>query len=350
MSCLLLTQSGHCHLHLIRCLVPRAWAKTMRRREFISLLTGTITAWPLAEAAQQQKSPFRLGFVPVGSPDNAYDRSLVEAFQRGLRQVGLVENQNVVWSGSDPDQAVTEVLRRGAELLITSGSSTSVAAWRQTSTIPIVFLHVGDPMAVGLIESLSHPGRNATGFSDILAELSGKLVDLAKELNKSQSSVSYLWHTDWPDGQHRYALTREAAEKVGLELRSSGITNIAQLNDVLITIKQRGSAAFIVQPSPFTYAERGQITAAAIKYGLGTIFAFPVAAREGSLIAYGPDYLHMYSRAPTYVDRILKGTKPADLPVEQPTKIELLVNLKTAKALGIEVPLSLLIRADELIE
>jgi putative tryptophan/tyrosine transport system substrate-binding protein len=326
----------------------------MRRREFISLLTGTIAAWPLAAAAQQQKSPFRLGFVPVGSPDNAYDRSLVEAFQRGLRQVGLVENQNivldVVWSGGDPDQAVTEVLRRGAELLITSGSSTSVAAKRQTSTIPIVFLHVGDPVAVGLIESLSRPGRNATGFSDILAELSSKFVDLAKELNKSQSSISYLWHTDWPDGQHRYALTREAAEKVELELRSSPITNIAQLNDALVTIKQRGATAFIVQPSPFTYAERGQIIAAAIKYGLGTIFAHPVAAKEGSLIGYGPDYLQMYSRAPIYVDRILKGTKPADLPVEQPTKIELLVNLKTAKALGIEVPLSLLIRADELIE
>jgi putative tryptophan/tyrosine transport system substrate-binding protein len=326
----------------------------MRRREFISLLTGTIAAWPLAAAAQQQKSPFRLGFVPVGSPDNDYDRSLVEAFQRGLRQVGLVENQNivldVVWSGSDPDQAVTEVLRRGAELLITSGSSTSVAARRQTSTIPIVFLHVGDPVAVGLIDSLSHPGRNATGFSDILAELSGKLVDLAKELNQSQSSISYLWHTDWPDGRHRHLLTREAAEKVGLELRSSGIKDLAQLNDVLITIKQRGATAFIVQPSPFTYVERGQIIAAAIKFGLGTIFAFPVAAREGSLIAYGPDYLHMYSRAPIYVDRILKGTKPADLPVEQPTRIELLVNLKTAKALGIEVPLSLLIRADELIE
>ena len=119
---------------------------------------------------------------------------------------------------------------------------------------------------------------------------------------------------------------------------------------MLITIKQRGATAFIVQPSPFTYAERGQIIAAAIKYGLGTIFAHPVAAREGSLIGYGPDYLHMYGRAPIYVDRILKGTKPADLPVEQPTKIELLVNLTTAKVLGIEVPLSLLIRADELIE
>jgi putative ABC transport system substrate-binding protein len=325
----------------------------MKRREFIALLGGA-AAWPFAVRAQQQKGPIRLGFLPVGSPDNAYDRSLVEAFQQGLRQVGLVENQNivldVVWSGNDPDRAVTEVLRRGAELLITSGSSTSVAAKRQTSTIPIVFLHVGDPVAVGLIENLSHPGRNATGFSDILAELSSKFVDLAKELNKSQSSISYLWHTDWPDGEHRHVLTREAAENVGLELRSSGIKDVAQLNDALITIKQRGATTFIVQPSPFTYAERGQIIAAAIKYGLGTIFAHPVAAREGSLIAYGPDYLQIYSRAPIYVDRILKGTKPADLPVEQPTKIELLVNLKTAKTLGIEVPLSLLIRADELIE
>jgi putative ABC transport system substrate-binding protein len=260
----------------------------MRRREFIRLLGGATASWPLAAQAQQQKGPIRLGFVPIGSPENAYDLSLVEAFRKGLRQVGLIENQNIVldivWGANDPDQAVKEVLGRGAELLITSGSSTSVAAKRQTSTIPIVFLHVGDPMAVGLIESLSRPGQNATGFSDILAELSGKLVDLAKELNKSQSSVSYLWHTDWPDGQHRYALTREAAEKVGLEIRASPITNIAQLNDALITIKQRGSTAFIVQPSPFTYAERGQIIAAAIKYGLGTIFAFPVAAKEGSLV------------------------------------------------------------------
>jgi putative tryptophan/tyrosine transport system substrate-binding protein len=303
---------------------------------------------------QQKKDPIRLGFVPVGSPTNPYDLSLVEAFRKGLRQVGLIENQNIVldivWSGNDPDQAVKEVLGRGAELLITSGSSTSVAAKRQTSTIPIVFLHVGDPMAVGLIESLSRPGQNATGFSDILAELSGKLVDLAKELNKSQSSISYLWHTDWPDGKHRYALTREAAEKVGLELRASPITDIAQLNDALITIKQRGATAFIVQPSPFTYVERGQIIAAAIKYGLGTIFAFPVAAKEGSLVAYGPDYLNMYSRAPFYIDRILKGAKPADLPVEQPTKVELLVNLETAKTLGIDVPLALLVRADELLE
>ncbi|MGB8629987.1 MAG: ABC transporter substrate-binding protein, partial [Xanthobacteraceae bacterium] len=219
-----------------------------------------------------------------------------------------------------------------------------------TSIIPIVFLNVGDPVAIGLVDSLSHPGRNATGFSDILAELSGKLVDLARELNKAQRIVSYLWHTAWPDGQHRYNLTKEAAEKAGLELQSNGFENISQLNDALVAFAQSGATVLIVQPSPLTYRYRRQIIGAAVKYGLGTIFAFPIAAREGSLIGYGPDYLHMYSRAPFYVDRILKGSKPSELPVELPTKLELLVNLDTAKSRGIEVPLALLVRADELLE
>ena len=257
---------------------------------------------------------------------------------------------DVVWVSGDPNQAVSEALKRGAELLIPCGSSASVAAKRQTSTIPIVFLSVGDPIAMGLVESLSRPGHNATGFSDILADLSGKLVELARELNKPQATVDYFWHTAWPDGQNRYNATEQAAQAVGVKLRSKGITDIAQLDNALAAIKQAGSKTVIVQPSPFTYGQRGRIIASAMKNGLGTIFAFPVAAREGSLIAYGPDYLHMYSRAPSYVERILKGTKPADLPVEQPTKVELLVNVQTAKTLGIEVPLSLLIRADELIE
>ena len=168
----------------------------LKRREFITLVGGAAIAWPLAGRAQPAKGPIRLGFLPIGSPSNAYDRSLVEAFQRGLREVGLIEGRDivldVVWIGDDPDQAVSEVLRRGADVLIPCGSSASVAAKRQTSTIPIVFLSVGDPMAMGLVESLSRPGHNATGFSDILAELSGKLVDLARELSKPQTTVDYL--------------------------------------------------------------------------------------------------------------------------------------------------------------
>jgi putative tryptophan/tyrosine transport system substrate-binding protein len=271
-----------------------------------------------------------------------------------LSRVGLIENRDIIldvaWASGNPDQAVSDVVRRGAELLIPCGSSAAVAAKRQTSTIPIVFLSVGDPIAMGLVASLRSPGQNATGFSDILADLSGKLVDLSKEFSKPGTTVEYLWHTAWPDGENRYRATEQAVQEAGMKLRSNGIVDIGELDDALMTIKRNGATTLIVQPSPFTYGQRGRIIASAMKHGLGTIFAFPVAAKEGSLAAYGPDYLHMYRRAPLYVDRVLKGTSPADLPVEQPAKVEFLVNLQSAKTLGIEVPLSLLIRADELVE
>jgi putative tryptophan/tyrosine transport system substrate-binding protein len=283
-----------------------------------------------------------------------YDQSLVKAFREGLRQVGLVENQDivldVVWISGDPEKAVAEVLGRGAELLIPSGSGASVAAMHQTSTIPIVFINVGDPIAMGLVDSLSRPSRNATGFSDILAELSGKFVDLARELSKPEATIGYLWHTAWPDGRNRYQLTEQAAVAAGLKLQSRGIVEIAEIGDAIAEMKQSQVSTLIVQPSPFTYQQRDQIIDSATNNSLATILAWPVAAKEGGLIGYGPNYLHTYRRAPFYVDRILKGAKPADLPVERPTKVEFLINLRTAKVLRLELPLSLLIRADDLIE
>jgi putative ABC transport system substrate-binding protein len=329
-----------------------------RRREFISLVGGAAAAspllWPLAARAQQSKSPVRIGFLPLGSPSNTYDRSLLEAFSEGLRQVGLLENRDiildVVWLTGDPNQAVADLIQRGAELLVPCGTSASVAAKRRTSTIPIVFISVGNPIGIGLVDSLSRPGRNATGFSDVLADLGGKQVDLAMQLDERQRTIDYLWHTGWADGQHRLQVAEQAAQSAGVKLQSRAIADSAEVSDVIAAVKANGALALIIQPSPFTYQQRDRIIESAMKYGLATIFAFPIAAREGGLIAYGPDYVHMYRRAPFYVDRVLKGTKPADLPVEQPTKVELVVNLKTAKALGLNIPLSLLIRADELVE
>jgi putative ABC transport system substrate-binding protein len=326
----------------------------MKRREFITLLGGAAAAWPLAARAQQTRRPVRIGFLPCGSQSNAYDRSLVEAFRQGLRQAGLVENRDIVldlvWTSGDPDQAVTELMQRGAQMLIPCASSASVAARRQAPTIPIVFINVGNPIAMGLVESLSHPGRNATGFSDILGDLSAKLVDLARELRNPEGSVGYLWHTGWPDGESRYRATEQAAQSVGVKLRSRGILNAAEINDAIAAIKEDGATTLITQPGPFSFQHRGQIIGSAMSHGLGTISGTSIWAREGGLIAYGPDQIHMFRTAPFYVDRILKGTKPADLPVELPTKVELVINLKTARALGIEMPLALLIRADELIE
>jgi putative ABC transport system substrate-binding protein len=326
----------------------------MRRREFITLLGGAAAARSTGVRAQQAKSPVRIGFLPIGSPSNTYDRSLVEAFRQGLRQAGLMEGRDVVldvaWISDDPDHAVTELMQRGAELLISCGSSASVAARRRAGTTPIVFINVGNPIAMGLVETLSRPGRNATGLSDILADLSGKLVDVASELSKPQGTVGYLWYTAWPDGQNRHQATERAAQTIDVKLRSRGIGDADELDDAIAEMKKDGATALIIQPSPFTFRHRNRIIDSATTHGLATIFAPHVAAREGALVAYGPDQVHMYRRAPFYVDRILKGIKPADLPVEQPTKVELVVNLKTAKALGLTIPLSLLIRADELIE
>jgi len=327
----------------------------MKRREFITLL-GSAAAYPVLARAQQGKGPTRVGMLPFGSPSNPYDKSLVDAFRSGLRQAGLVEGRDlvldIVWtsgSDADTDKAVAELIDRGAELLVPTGSTASVASKRHTSTIPIVFISVGNPVAMGLVKNLAHPGSNATGFSDIFSDLSAKLVELGKSLTKDDT-IDYLWHTAWPDGKNRFQATEQATQSVGLKLRERGIAESSEIDQAITAMKLGGATIIIVQPSPFTYRQRARIVESASHNGLATIFGFPAAARDGALIAYGPDYLQMNQRAPLYVNQIIKGTKPADLPVELPTKISLLVNIKTAKTLGIEVPLQLLVRADELIE
>ncbi len=188
---------------------------------------------------------------------------------------------------------------------------------------------VGNPIGIGLVESLSRPGLNATGFSDVLADLSSKYVQFATQLGKPQSAIHYLWHTEWPDGENRLHATERAAKSSGVELRSQGVGDIGEVNDVLAEMKKGDALTLIVQPVPFTYLHRVRLIDSAMNHGLGTIFAWPVAAKEGALIAYGPDYADSHRRAASYVDRILKGTRPGQV-----------INLKTAKALGLSVPLS----------
>src|SRR5215471_10275583 len=236
----------------------------MRRRDFVTLLGGVV-AWPLGANAQQVKKPIRIGHLPVGSPSNAYDQSLVDAFRSGLRQAGLIEGRDmvldIVWtsgSDADTDKAVTELISRGAELLVPTGSTASVASKRHTSTIPIVFVSVGNPVGMGLVENLAHPGGNATGFSDIFSDLSAKLVELDKGLNK-QDTIDYLWHTAWPDGKNRFSATEQAAQSVGVKLRARGIAENSEIDQAIAGFKLDGATTIIVQPSPFTYRERARI-------------------------------------------------------------------------------------------
>jgi len=251
--------------------------------------------WPVRARAQQAKKPIRIGLLPFGSPSNAYDQSLVDAFRSGLRQAGLIEGPDIVldivWttgSDADTDKAVAELIRRGAELLVPTGSTASVAAKRHTSTIPVVFISVGNPVAMGLVENLAHPGGNATGFSDIFSDLSAKLVELGRAVNK-QDTIDYLWHTAWPDGKNRFQATEQAAQSTGVKLRARGIAESAEIDQAITAMKLDGATTIIVQPSPFTYRERSHIIGTASDNGLGTIFGFPAAARDGALMAYGPD-------------------------------------------------------------
>jgi len=328
----------------------------MRRRQFIGLIGGA-AAWPLAARAQQQGSPpTRIGFLPLGSPSSVSDLSLVEAFKNGVHDAGLLEGRDVsldvVWTQNvhEYSEEVSELIQRGAAILVTAGSSASAAAKQGTSTIPIVFVNVGNPIGIGLVKNLPHPGGNVTGFADAVADLSGKFVDIARELGGPQAPIDYLWYTAWEDGQHRFSLTEQAAKAAAMTLRSRPLSDINDLEPQLAAMKSDGATIVIIQAGPYTHRYRKRIIQGATSMGCATIYGFPPVAQDGALIAYGPDAIEMYHAAGQYSARIVKGEKPADLPVQQPTHFQLVINLGTAKTLGLKLPTTLLARADEVID
>jgi putative tryptophan/tyrosine transport system substrate-binding protein len=322
----------------------------MRRREFITLLGGAAAAWPLEARAQQHKGPVRLGILPLGSPSNAYDRSLVEAFQQGLRRVGLIESQNilldVVWINDDPDRAVSEALRRGAELLIPCGSGAPVAAKRQTSTIPIVFVSVGDPN-----DSLSHPGGNLTGINLFLAEVAAKRFEFLVGLVPGAKSVAYLRNPTNP--VFAESETREveaAARSFGVKLVFFNASESGAIEKAFREIVQERMDALFVSADGFLLTHSEQIVTLASWTAVPAAYGWREAVTRGGLMSYGTDFHDSWRQAGIYTSRILKGEKPAALPVQQVTKVELCINQVTAQKLGMTVPPPLLGRADEVIE
>ena len=327
----------------------------VNRRELIMFVT-VATVWPLhAARAQRSENIARIGFLPLGSPSNQLDLSYVEAFRKGLIENGLIDGRNVildvVWVANEEyDQAVIELVRRGATVLVPVASSASAASKRQTSTIPIVFLAASNPVAIGIVESLSHPGGNVTGFTDVSGQLSGKLVEFARELTPAGKPIGYLWQDKWIDGQSRLLATEQAAKASGMALQARAISDVTELNSILADLKSNGIKAVIVQPAEFTWRHRQQIVEAMKRSTLAMICGWPPIAAQGALIGYGTDYPDIYRGAASYVSRVLKGEKPAELPVQNPTKFQLVINLKIAKALGLQIPASLLDTADEVIE
>jgi putative ABC transport system substrate-binding protein len=330
----------------------------VRRREFITLVGGTAVTWPLAARAQQPERMRRIG-VLMGTVETDPEASRrVTEFQRGLQAQGLIDRRNIRiefgWAGPDSERIKTyavELVATSPDVLVATNSP-GVAALRQaTYTIPIVFVGIGDPVSQGFVDSLARPGGNVTGFTGFEFTLGGKWVGLLKEIAPAVTRVTYIFH---PEIGPYYSLwlgsIEAAAAATSIELTAAPIRAVADIERAIGAIAGQPNGGVIVQPDSYTLANRKLIIELSLRHRLPAISAYRSNTADGGLMSYGPEVPDLYRRCAAYVDRILKGEKPGDLPVQQPTKFELLINLKTAKAIGLDIPPMLLGRADEVIE
>lgn len=324
----------------------------MRRREFVTYLGGT-AAWPLAVHGQTTKSA-TIGFL--GANTAAVQRHYTAALIGRLRELGWVEGRNLTieyrWAEGRYDRSpvlVRELVERKVDVIVTHAPPNVVAAKRVTSDIPIVFAAVGDPVSIGLVASLARPGGNITGLSLQSADLARKRLELLREILPAMRRLAVLGNADSPNNVLERGEIQAAAQTFGLDVIIPEIRTSQEIAPAIPVLKNRADALF-VQTDPLTNTNRSQINALALDARLPTSFGVREFTEAGGLMSYGPSFADLFRRAGDYVDKILRGTKPGDLPVEQPTKFELVVNLKTAKALGLTVPQLLLARADEVIE
>jgi len=330
--------------------------RRVKRRTFIAALGGA-AAWPLVARGQQLEKPPVIGYLSPGS-SAVGPLARHDAFQGGLRELGYVEGKNVAiaYRFADGkfdhlDELAAELVRLKVDAIVSVVTQASLAAKNATSTIPVVMVSVGDPVGSGLVASLAHPGANVTGTSAMAAEVIGKSLELLKETIPNLSCVAVLWNPSNAvfQGQILEA-TEDAARKLGLELQDFGARGPDEFQVAFAAIINGRAGALLVLPDPMLAFYQTPIIDFANQRRLPSMYGLRDHAAAGGLVAYGPDYAQIYRRTAAYVDKILKGAKPADLPVEQPTKFELVINLKTAKTLDLTIPPSILARADEVIE
>ena len=327
----------------------------MERRAFIGALAVFLLVAPLAAEAQQPAKVPRIGFLSARPPtDNPY---FIDSFRQGLRELGYVEGQNIAieyrFAAGRPERLpalAAELVRLKVDVIVTGGPPAPEAAKQATGTIPIVFAVAADPVAVGLVASLARPGRNITGLASISPELIGKQLELLKEVVPNISRVAVLQNPSNDSHPHTLRQAEGAARGLGVQLQIVQARTPPEIDAAFAAMRSQRAGGILVLRDPLFLTQRTQIAALAAKTRLPAVYGFREEAEAGGLMAYGASVPFMYRHAAIYVDKILKGAKPADLPVEQPTKFELVINLKTAKALGLTIPSSLLQRADEVIQ
>jgi putative ABC transport system substrate-binding protein len=328
-------------------------ASHIARRKFLATLGGAAAAWPLAVRAQQTERVRRIGIIQPASSDDAEYQVRVGALLQELRQLGWIIGRNIRietrWTKFDPEESrkyAAELVALAPDAIVATGISTVGPLLQLTRTVPIVFPAASDPVAAGLVENLARPGGNATGFLSFEYSLSGKWPELLRQVAPSVRRAAVLRDPANPSAIAQFGVIQAAASSVGLEVFPVNLRDAAGIERALATLAgSRDGGLIVTSPGRVNH-----IIKLAAQYKLPAVCPYREMITDGGLISYGPDLVDQYRRAAGYVDRILRGEKPADLPVQAPTKYDLVINLKTARALGIEIPPTLLARADEVIE
>jgi putative ABC transport system substrate-binding protein len=329
----------------------------LRRREFIAGLGGVAVAWPLAARAQQRDRVRRIGVLLPFDENDPLEKTFVSAFTQALAGLGWTDGRNLRmelrWFGDDSNRIralAQELVGLQPDIIATNGTLATAAVQRETQTIPIVFANGGDPVASGLVARLDRPSGNVTGFGSLEATLAGKWLELLSEIAPGLKRAAIMFNPDLPPASAYMPSLETAARSLKVAPIIAPVHSDAEIETAIVALGREPGSGLIALPDAFTIAHRAAIIPAAARNNVPAVYGYSYYARDGGLLSYGPDQVDIFRRAATYVDRILRGERPGDLPVQLPTKFEMVVNRKTANALGLAIPPSILLRATEVIE